>query len=270
MALQSRLICARIQTREAELKRLQAESAAELKRLSGAVLVRAFRGGIMSVVKPFGNVNTAAILVIGHDPRLQRSQAGAEVAFFLDYLVRPRPSSRSEARKCDLAQAVRDYVNELADREVPLAELYVTNLCNRFLEHTPGSGTVLIPDDLARRSVERIAQVVAAGHFRVILPMAVQPFYHLCRLGFIDGDSELVMHFVAAARPRASKAKQGIYEQTRSGSFLTVCGQRFHHRDVPVVPIVHVKQWPLKARMVRYVEPMQRAEQHIRATLALG
>lgn len=138
MALQSRLICARIQTREAELKCLQAESAAELKRLSGAVLVRAFRGGIMSVVKPFGNVNTATILVIGHDPRLQRSQAEAEVAFFLDYLARPRPASRSEARKYDLAQAVRDYVNELAGREVPPAELYVTNLCNEFLNRPSG------------------------------------------------------------------------------------------------------------------------------------
>ena len=135
----------------------------------------------MPSTKPFGDIHTATILVIGHDPRLQRSQAEAETAFFFDYLARPRPASRPEARKYDLAKAVWDYVGELAGRDVSLDELYVTNLCNQFLEHAPGSSTVLIPDDVARRGVERIAQTVASGDFQVILPMAVQPFYHLCR-----------------------------------------------------------------------------------------
>jgi hypothetical protein len=221
----------------------------------------------MRTVESFGDLDTAIILVIGHDPRLQRSQTEAKVAFFLDYLTRPRPQSRSEVRKYDLAQAVWDYVNELAGYDVPLAELYVTNLCTEFLPHTPGSGTVLIPDDQAQRGVEQIAQIVADGHFKVILPMAVQPFYHLCRLGFVDEDSELVRRFVAGARPRASKAEQGIYVQSGKAPFLAVCGLRFHHRGVPVVPILHVKQWPLKARMVRFKEPMRQAQQQVRTAL---
>jgi hypothetical protein len=221
----------------------------------------------LRTVRPFGNVNTATILVIGHDPRLQRSQAEAEVAFFFDYLARPRPTSRSEARKYDLAQAVWGYADDLAGHDVPFEDLYVTNLCNEFLEHVPGSGTVLIPDAQAQRGVEQIAHTVAAGHFRVILPMAVQTFYHLCRLGFIDEDSKLVAHFIHAARPRPDRAEQGIYQQTGKAPFLTVCGRRFHHRGVPVVPIVHVKQWPLKAKMTRYVEPMRRAQQNVRASL---
>ena len=221
----------------------------------------------MKAVRPFGDLATATILIIGHDPRLQRSHAEAEVAFFFDYLARPRPKPRPEARKYDLAQAVWDYINELAGCDVPLAGLYVTNLCNEFLAHIPGSGTVLIPDDQAQRGVRRIVQIVADGHFKVILPMAVQPFYHLCRLGFIDEDTELVRRFVAGARPRASKAEQGIYVQSGRAPFLAVCGCRFHHRGVPVVPIVHVKQWPLKARMVRFKEPMQQAQQQIRAAL---
>jgi len=36
----------------------------------------------MKAVRPFGDLATATILVIGHDPRLQRSQAEAEAAFF--------------------------------------------------------------------------------------------------------------------------------------------------------------------------------------------
>ena len=219
----------------------------------------------MTSTKPFGTVHTATILVIGHDPRLQRSQAEAETAFFFDYLAHPRPTSRPEARKYDLARAVWDYVGELAGRDVSLDELYVTNLCNQFLDHAPGSGTVLIPDDVARRGVEQIAQTVASGDFQVILPMAVQPFYHLCRWGFIDEeDSEQIARLLKGARPRPFKAEQGIYVQSGRAPFLAMCGRRFHHRGVPVVPIVHVKQWPLKPRMVRYTEPMRRARHEIR------
>ncbi len=224
----------------------------------------------MKTAKPFGDVNTATILIIGHDPRLQHSQAEAGFAFFFDYLLCPRPRVPSEAKKYDLAQAVWGYVNDLAGRIehcVSLSELYVTNLGNEFLEHKPGSGTVLIPEHLARRGVEQIAQIVADGHFKVILPMAVQPFYHLCRLGFVEGDSELLAHFMAEACPRAFEAEQGIYEPTGKAPFLAVCGEKFSYCGVPVVPIVHVKQWPLQQRMVKYVKPMRNAKQNIQAAI---
>lgn len=221
----------------------------------------------MSTAKPFGDLDTATILVIGHDPRLQHSQAEAEYAFFFGCLAGPRPTYGPSAATYDLAKAVWDYVSELAGCQVPLEALYVTNLCNEFLEHKPGSGTVLIPDELARCGAEQIAQTVAAGQFKVILPMAVQTFYHLCRWGFIDEASDLVEHFVAGARPRKTAAGQGVYKPSREAHFLAVCGQRFHHQGVPVVPILHVKQWPLKAKMVKYTEPMQRAQQQVCAAL---
>jgi hypothetical protein len=220
----------------------------------------------MDAVKPFGDVRIASLLIIGHDPRLQHSQAKAKVAFFFDYLAEPRPRTRSEARKYDLANKVWDYVNDLAGRNLLLKDLYVTNLCNEFLEHTPGSGTVLIPDAHAQRGVEQIASAVAAGRFKVIVPMAVQPFYHLCRLGFIDEDSDQVTQFIAGARPRASKAQLGIYVQSGRAPFLAVCGQRFHHRGVPVMPVVHVRQWP-KSAGLRYAGPMDMARQNIRGIL---
>jgi hypothetical protein len=219
----------------------------------------------MKAVKPFGNLDTATILVIGHDPRLQRSLAEAEEAFFFDYLTRPRPSHRPEARKYDLAQAVWDYVGHLTGREIALTELYVTNLCNEFLP--PQSGTILIPEAQARRGVEQIKQIVESGRFRVILPMSNQVFYHLCQLNFIDEDSELVSRFIQAARPQPGKARQGIYQQSRPRSFLIVCGQKFYHRSVPVVPILHIKQWPLKKRFGKYKEPMQQAQKQVQSAL---
>lgn len=226
----------------------------------------------MSRVQPFGQWQSATILVIGHDPRLQRSQTEAEFAFFMEYLTRPRPTLRSEQRKYDLAEAVVSYVSELAGRPVALKELYVTNLCNEFLDHTPGSGTVLIPDDKATQGVEEIASIVTSGNFRIILPMAVQPCYHLCRLGFLDEDTELVRRFLAEARPQAPKAAQGIYVQSGKAPFLAVCGKRFHHCGVPVIPIVHVKQWSRLSTLpslARFRPLMVAAGEEVRAILGL-
>ncbi len=219
----------------------------------------------MPQTQPFGDIHRATVMVIGHDPRLQRSDAQAGVAFFLDYLARPLPRLSSERRKYDLAHSLWDYVSDLAGAAVPLAELYVTNLCNEFLPRSVERGTVLIPDDAAVRGVALIAQAVSAGRFRVILPMGQQTFYHLCRLHFVDDNAELVAGFVAGARPRGDKAVRGICEPVGRYAFVAVCGRMFHHRGVPVVPILHVKNWPLKPALVRYAEPMQTARRNIRA-----
>ncbi len=221
----------------------------------------------MSVTKPYGDPRTATIFVIGHDPRLQRSQAEAKYAFFFNYLECSRPTYGLYAAKYDLAYKVWEYIEYLAGSRVALDELYVTNLCNEFLPHVPASGTVLIPDEVADHGVGEVARAVAGGHFRLILSMAVQPFYHLCRTGFIDEKSDLVSSFVAGAQPRKAKAQQGLYEQAGKVPFLSVCGQMFHHSGVSVVPVVHVKQWPLRSRLVRYAEPMRRAKQNVEAAL---
>jgi len=74
--------------------------------------------------------------------------------------------------------------------------------------------------------------------------------------------------FVHQARPAFGKAEKGVYVPIGTAPFLEMCGQRLHHRDIPVVPVLHVKQWPLRAQMTRYVEPMLQAAQEIRRVLA--
>jgi hypothetical protein len=83
-----------------------------------------------SNVQPYGDLNLATILIIGHDPRLQHSQTEAERVFFFEYLEKYqyRPTYGPDARKYDLAHAVWDYVNDLADCCIPLEQLFVTNL----------------------------------------------------------------------------------------------------------------------------------------------
>jgi hypothetical protein len=223
----------------------------------------------MVETKPFGDRSTAPILIIGHDPRLQRSRAEAETAFYLDYLARPCPGRRSEARKYELAQALLNYVRDLAGRHLAVENLFVTNLCNEFLDRPSVTGTIFIPDEYARRGVERIAEHVTHGAFRLIMPMAHQTFYNLCRLGFLDEKSELVQRFVQQSTPRSTAASQGIYQPVTSGAFLNGCGRLFHHRSIPVVPILHVKQWPLRSTAARYAQPMQRASELIREILGV-
>jgi hypothetical protein len=225
----------------------------------------------MTGTLPFGNLQTATILVIGHDPRLQNSQAEAEKAFFFEYLEKysARPTYGPLARKYDLAHAVWDYVNDLAGQRIDLAQFYVTNLCNEFLPSSHGRVTVLIPDELAEEGVKVISQIVSDGQFSLILPMSVQVFYHLCRLRFIDEDNDLIRSFTIQARPKSKEVEHGVYYTLGTAPFLEVCGKRFHHRGITLVPIVHIKQWPLKRRFVRYTEPMESAKCEVRKELSI-
>lgn len=223
----------------------------------------------LSQVQPYGNLNTANILVIGHDPRLQKSQAEAEKAFFFEYLEKysSRPTYGPDARKYAFAHAVWEYMADLAGCALSLNQLFVTNLCNEFLPSSRGGGTVLIPDERAEHGVREICQIVSKGHFRIILPMSVQVFYHLCRLNFLDEEDKSIQIFIKKASPAPKKSIQGIYTPSGKTPFLDVCGRLYHHLGIPLVPIVYVKQWPLKARTTRYTDPMESAKHEVRTAL---
>jgi hypothetical protein len=219
----------------------------------------------MTAAKPYGNINTANIMVVGHDPRLQSSPAEAEYAFFLNYLDKfsATPTYGPNKRKYGLARAVVDYVSYLAGHQISRDSLYITNLCNEFLPSTLGNGTVLIPEAEAKRGFKGICQAIDHGNFKVIIPPSCQVFYHLCSLGFLNEKDERITLFVKNASPNKNKQAQGAYVTTGRAPFLNVCGERFHHDGIPVVPVLHVKQWPIKPQFIRYTEPMERAKKAI-------
>ena len=223
----------------------------------------------MAETKPFGNLDTADIMLIGHDPRLRSSQAEAEFAFFLNYLAEYEtcPSYGPDKSKYGLASALVDYVSVLTGYQIPLERLYVTNLCNEFLPSTHGKGTVLIPEEAALRGYQDICQAIDQGHFRVIVPTSCQIFYLLCRLGFLDEENEQISLFVTQASPKMDKRELGVYAAFGRAPFLEVCGKRFHHNGIPVVPILHIKQWPIKKRGIRYTGPIERAKLEIASIL---
>ena len=224
----------------------------------------------MNSCKPYGNAAKVRVLVIGHDPRLKQSTAQAQYAFFLDYLEEPHPSSRSERRKYELASDVVDYIRCLGGASLSLEDMYFTNLCNEFLERPSGGGTVLIPDEVADRGIHAIEDILSQGSFKVILPMSPQVFYHLVRTGFVTDPDKDLQAFLKRAQPKPAASRKGVYEPSGKSPFLLVCGQEYHHRNPlpPIVPIVHVKQWPLNSRMKpRYCPLMERAKKIIRRCL---
>ncbi|MFU8772233.1 MAG: hypothetical protein ACNA8H_07420, partial [Anaerolineales bacterium] len=64
------------------------------------------------------------------------------------------------------------------------------------------------------------------------------------------------------------KVDQCVYKTSGTVPFPDVCGRLFHHRCIPLVPIVYVKQWPLKARFAKYFDPMEMAKREVRKALS--
>jgi len=222
----------------------------------------------MAQCQPFGDPAQAQVFVIGHDPRLQRSDVRAETVFFLDYLGKPKPSKRSEARKYDLASAAVAYIEYLTGGKVPLTEMYFTNLCNEFLPHAPKGGTVLIPDEVADGGIAAIEKALALRKPQVIIPMSLQAFYHLARSGFVTMTDEQREAFLSKAAPQPRDEERGAYVQSKPKAFMDVCGEQFLHGSIPVVPVLHVKAWPLRGRLIAYESPMRKAAANIQGCLA--
>lgn len=214
----------------------------------------------MNSCRPFGNIDKARILAIGHDPRLQRSDTQAQYAFFLNYLEEPRPTRPSERRKYDFASSVINYVRHLVSPSVALEDMFLTNLCNEFMERPIAGGTVLITDNVAERGTQAIEDILSSGSFKVILSMTPQVLYHLVRLGFVANPDENLLAFLGTARPSPAAAVRKAYVPVGRSPFLKVCGRKYYHRSdgVPIIPIVHVKQWPLNNRMESHYGSLMR------------
>jgi|GEM_PF-676603 len=219
--------------------------------------------------KPYGNLATAKVLVIGHDPKLQTGSTRAEFTFFMDYMEECRPATTSERAKHDLALCTYCYIKTLTGRSASFEDIYFTNLCNQFLERN-GKGTILIQCSIADQDIQEIEEILNKGSFEVILPMAQQVFYHLVRKGFVEGaSSENLATFLKKSQPRQKAAEQGIYVPVGAAAFVDVCGNRYTHRSgIPIVPILHVKQW-LRGFMIspKYYCPMRKTGTNVRKIL---
>ena len=196
-----------------------------------------------------GDPQKAKVLVIGHDPRLREAQILANHAFFADYYFKPIPTRINERAKYNLAEAVFNYIGHLTSYKYCADRIVLTNLCNEGLPRTP-RGTVYIPEEKAIQGISEIRNILNGSDIEIIFAMSAQVNYWLQKLGFYPA----VDKYISAAEPK----KRGVineppyYVQTLAKAFIMICGKRYHTGDDRiVVPILHVRNWPLRGPFAR-------------------
>jgi hypothetical protein len=197
-------------------------------------------------VKPWGDPQKAEILVIGHDPRLRNSDTEAEYAFFFNFLQSNEPKTTKDKSKYNLAKGLTDYVQYLTGGRYGVHNkeyLYITNLCNRFLERPEEGGTVLIPPEEAKRGISEINKILSEGSFKLIIPMSLQVFYLFVKNDFISNNNNELNLFIEKAKPAERYEKKKAYVASENKAFNDVFGKKYFHNGIPTIPVPHVKQW---------------------------
>jgi hypothetical protein len=196
---------------------------------------------------------TAQALLIGHDPRLQKSDTQAPYALFADYYFKQAPTKTNEKRKYGLAKTTFDNISFLTNNTIQPESIYVTNLCNDGLPHAPKGETVLIPEEIAEEGIDRINIILKENPtIKHIFPISLQVNYWLQKLGFYSSND----NFVEQSEPKEIGLKNDppYYQPRYTKTFLLICGKVFPINEGKqiVVPILHSKQYPLTERTRAY------------------
>ena len=203
--------------------------------------------------KIWGNHEKAKILVIGHDPGLQRSSTIANYCFFADYYFRSKPSNASELAKYQLADSLFSCIRDLTSEQFLDDEVLITNLCNEELPPSPKGKTNYIPRDKAEEGLKVIKKSLNVSSIKLIFPMSQQVNYWLQKLGFYSTDTK----FLEKSEPKlfGVESEQPYYQPRQSGIFKDICGNKYIvEGKYYLFPILHVKSYPLKGRFITYYE----------------
>ena len=199
--------------------------------------------------KPWGNPNNAKILVIGHDPGLQRSQTIAEYCFFADYYFKPKPIRKDELSKCKLAESLYSCVKDLTGGHFTNDQILITNLCNETLPQSPKGKTNYIPLKEAKVGLGTIRALLKGSSVQLIFSMSQQVNYWLQKLGFYSTDTG----FLEKAEPTkiGTDYEPRYYSPKASGAFKDICGNKYMaDNQYHLFPILHVKSYPLKGNFL--------------------
>ncbi len=200
-------------------------------------------------------LKTAKALIIGHDPRLQKSETIAECALFTNYYFNSVPNKSSEKRKYGLAKKTINQILFLTNNKIDPNEIYVTNLCSNSLPHAPKGKTVLIPECEAIEGLKHIENILFENpSIEYIFPMSLQVNYWLQKLEFYNSDNG----FLEKSQPK----QIGIindppyYCPLKTRTFLLVCGNAYKTKNGNhiVIPTLHSKCYPLPKNFVAYQE----------------
>lgn len=189
------------------------------------------------------------VLLIGHDPGLQSSKDFAKYALYAHYYFQEKPKSGPEKSKYNLAASSFKQVLEVTNHKYHADEIYVTNLCNLDLtdggENRPEKKTILIPEKIAQKGVERLNEIIAQyDTIEYVFPMSEQVNYWLHYFNFYQSGTD----FVEKAKPKENglKSNPPYYEHSKPKGFLDICGKCYElnsNKNIKVIPILHTKQY---------------------------
>jgi len=200
----------------------------------------------------FGFSEKAKVLVIGHDPRLLKSLTLADHSFFANYFFKPIPTKRNEYAKYKLAEAVYSYIHFITNYKYKSDELYITNLCNDALPPVKNK-TVYISKEKAEKGLLEIKNVLAESKIELIFAMSQQVNYWMQKLDFYNSNND----FLKKAEPklRGVNANPPYYLTRESEAFRLICAKKYKVDEKhTLIPILHVKNWPLKSSFERVYE----------------
>ncbi len=195
----------------------------------------------------------AKALIIGHDPRLQNSDTIANYALFANYYFASIPIIQSEKRKYGLAKKTFDYLSFLTNNNIKPEQVYITNLCNNSLPHSPKGKTVYIPENEAKIGIENIEDILLANpSIEYIFPMSLQVNYWLQKLGFYNSKND----FLTNSEPKiiGKENSSPYYQPKKTKTFVSICGNTYNKfgGNQIVIPILHTKNYPLTERFKAY------------------
>lgn len=199
--------------------------------------------------KDWHSILPAKILLIGHDPRLQKSDTLAEYALFANYFFQKIDKSPSDKSKYNLAKSAIDMLTYLTANKYLPEKVYITNLCNCSLAHAPKGKTVLIPPEKIENEIKKLKEIVTENpKIEYIFPMSLQVNYWLQKYEFYEANAE----FLSGTEPNTKGIENNppYFQPKKLGTFKLICGNRykFNYGNQIVIPILHTKNYPLKWR----------------------
>jgi hypothetical protein len=195
-------------------------------------------------------VGTAKVLVVGHDPRLQKSNTMADFCFFANYYF-DQVDDPQYLKKRALAKSVFEFVGDISGGKYRDPEIYITNLCNDPLPSAPKGKTVYIPNAKALQGLEHIRDVLYKTNIEVIFAMSEQVNYWLQELGFYDSQDG----YRNDAKPKraGTESHPRYYAPSVNGCFKKICGNEYKADNRhSIFPILHFKNYPPEGRFLTY------------------
>ena len=201
------------------------------------------------------SIEKAKALVIGHDPRLQKSDTIADYALFANYFFENKPIIYSELQKFKLSKSTFDQITEITHGIITPKKIYITNLCNVPLPHASKGKTVLIPEIEAIKGLENIQNILKENPtIEYIFPMSLQVNYWLQRLDFYNSNTD----FVKETEPKTKGLEciNPYFEPKKTKTFLKICGNQYQSKNGNqiIIPILHSKNYPIKGNFSTYQE----------------